>query len=195
MLYITSLWLTYFITERLYFWTTSSLHLFLHPPPQAISLFSVSTSIKPAMWKVLKEKKKKTKRNGRLPMLPSRMKFLLHIWCFIYYAFQTAASVLGLGASEFVQGSFKWGVLVSYSLLALLSVSPVNFFKVKYMGAPFPGTSPSLGSLTYGSETSVLRETSRIVIHPFSLWIATQWVWVLMRLSLPLLLVSMWLSF
>ena len=41
--------------------------------------------------------------------------------------FQSAASVLGLGMSEFVHMDFESRVLVSYSSLALLNVSSTGF--------------------------------------------------------------------
>ena len=41
--------------------------------------------------------------------------------------FQTAASVLGLGASEFLHAPFKSRVQVSYSFLVLLNVNPAGF--------------------------------------------------------------------
>lgn len=66
---------------------------------------------------------------------------------------QTAASVVGLGASEIVHGPFKRGISVSSSSPVLLKLSPVDFQK-QVMGAYLPVQIPRVGGAWCGAVTS-----------------------------------------
>ena len=57
-----------------------------------------------------------------------------------------AASVLGLGASEFLHANFKSKFIISYSTPGLPDVSPAGFQSQTYGGSPSQWRSPSWGA-------------------------------------------------
>lgn len=72
--------------------------------------------------------------------------------------FQTAASVLGLGASQVLHACFKSRVLVSYIPLTHLEVRPSGFQSQILWDSSSQCKSPELGSPIWDSEPLVFRE-------------------------------------
>lgn len=110
-------------------------------------------------------------------------------WIFfrcIQGTFQNAACVLGLRASGIVCTFHKSGVSISYCLLALLNKISTGFQDRLYRCLPY-SASPE------GLEDQFRPWDSSSSGRPSSLCVVTPEVWVLAKLSLPLLLISMWL--
>lgn len=75
---------------------------------------------------------------------------------------QTAASVLGRIASEFVPVPFKRGISISFSLLALLELSPTHFQSQMLWGLIFL-VQEEWACLIYDLNPLLLREDSLCV--------------------------------